>query len=638
MTKSFTQIGTLAGMLRSASFAEMLRTSVFLSKTIWSFTALLMLLGTAGVFAQSVQQGYVDGEIYLKLKSEVPFSFDASQSAVDINAKMAFLNPLVAKYKITKAEASFYFSRSEILKRTFRIYFDNSKSVEQFLEDVSRLSQVEYAEKIPYNSIEFTPNDIKPNALGTANGQYGLYNIKAKEAWDLAKGSAGTVVAIVDNAIEITHSDLAANISSSRDVSDGDNNPAPPTLAHNHGTHTSGIACARTNNGNGIASIGYGCSIMAIKATRNTSGTTSIDNGYEGIAWAATHGAKVISCSWGGSTYSITNQNTINDAYTNNAIVVASAGNNNTATIQYPAGYNHVLSVANVNMTDHKSGTSTYGTWVDVSAPGDNIYSSLPGNTYGVKSGTSMAAPMVAGLCGLVRSINPALTYDEVVNIIKNTADNINALNPSYVGKLGSGRINAFNAIKCALPCSAKIPTGLSITKSVPNITFKWNASSCVEGYNLYYRIQGSWLWTSVNVTKNSYTASLQLFANYEWKVRTKCSSVPLTYSSFSPTYSFSVLKTGDNNFENVIENESIQLMMFPNPAENVINLNVVSAENNFNIQILNVEGKIVRQQQLVKDDTIIETPIDISTLPAGLYMMRVEGQSNTVIQRFVKN
>ncbi|MBL0052300.1 MAG: T9SS type A sorting domain-containing protein [Bacteroidetes bacterium] len=86
-------------------------------------------------------------------------------------------------------------------------------------------------------------------------------------------------------------------------------------------------------------------------------------------------------------------------------------------------------------------------------------------------------------------------------------------------------------------------------------------------------------------------------------------------------------MKTGDNNFENVIENESIQLMMFPNPAENVINLNVVSAENNFNIQILNVEGKIVRQQQLVKDDTIIETPIDISTLPAGLYMMRVEGR-----------
>nr|MBK9653839.1 S8 family peptidase [Bacteroidota bacterium] len=638
MTKSFTQIGTLAGMLRSASFAEMLRTSVFLSKTIWSFTALLMLLGTAGVFAQSVQQGYVDGEIYLKLKSEVPFSFDANQSTVDINAKMAFLNPLVAKYKITKAEASFYFSRSEILKRTFRIYFDNSKSVEQFLEDVSRLSQVEYAEKIPYNSIEFTPNDIKPNALGTANGQYGLYNIKAKEAWDLAKGSASTVVAIVDNAIEITHSDLAANISSSRDVSDGDNNPAPPTLAHNHGTHTSGIACARTNNGNGIASIGYGCGIMAIKATRNTSGTTSIDNGYEGIAWAATHGAKIISCSWGGSGSSITNQNVVNDAYFNNAIVVASAGNNNTATIQYPAGYNHVLSVANVNMTDHKSGTSTYGTWVDVSAPGDNIYSSLPGNTYGVKSGTSMAAPMVAGLCGLVRSINPALTYDEVVNIVKNTADNINALNPSYVGKLGSGRINAFNAIKCALPCSAKIPTGLSITKSVPNITFKWNASSCVEGYNLYYRIQGSWLWTSVNVTKNSYTASLQLFANYEWKVRTKCSSVPLTYSSFSPTFSFFVLKTGDNNFENVIENESIQLMMFPNPAENVINLNVVSAENNFNIQILNVEGKIVRQQQLVKDDTIIETPIDISTLPSGIYMVRVEGQSNTVIQRFVKN
>ena len=136
---------------------------------------------------------------------------------------------------------------------------------------------------------------------------------------------------------------------------------------------------------------------------------------------------------------------------------VAAAGNDNTSQVFYPAGYNYVISVASTTSSDSKSSFSNYGTWIDIAAPGSSIYSTIPNNTYGTQSGTSMACPLVAGLCGLLKSYNPALTPDEIENCLDQSADNIDAQNPSYVGDLGAGRINALGALQCTNPTNPPV-------------------------------------------------------------------------------------------------------------------------------------------------------------------------------------
>ena len=126
----------------------------------------------------------------------------------------------------------------------------------------------------------------------------------------------------------------------------------PTTSSYDHGTHVAGIVGARTNNATGVASIGYSVKLMAVKSTNSPS---VISNGYEGIIYAVDNGANVINCSWGGYTSSATAQSVIDYAYAAGVVVVAAAGNDDINTILYPAGYNHVISVAASSSNDAKA-------------------------------------------------------------------------------------------------------------------------------------------------------------------------------------------------------------------------------------------------------------------------------------------
>ena len=157
--------------------------------------------------------------------------------------------------------------------------------------------------------------------------------------------------------------------------------------------------------------------------------------------------------SWGGNTFSRVHENLINSAHNRGIILVAAAGNDNSETLQYPAAYNHVIAVGATNRNDARSGFSNFGGWVDIMAPGSSILSSVPsGSTgsYEAQDGTSMASPIVAGLIGLMLSVNPCLSPAEVERLIETTADNIDDQNGSFIGKLGSGRINAEAAVRAA--------------------------------------------------------------------------------------------------------------------------------------------------------------------------------------------
>ncbi|MBK7868384.1 MAG: S8 family serine peptidase [Ignavibacteriales bacterium] len=172
---------------------------------------------------------------------------------------------------------------------------------------------------------------------------------------------------------------------------------------------------AVTNNGIGVAGIGFNTKVMAVKTSRNdqrdpASGSPYIVYGYEGLLYSAKNGAKVINCSWGGSGYSMFGQTIIDEVTTLGSVVVAAAGNESVRDPFYPAAYNHVLAVASTTSNDTRSGFSNFGYYVDVASPGSSIYNTWQNNTYASLSGTSMASPITAGLVALTMAQFPNLT------------------------------------------------------------------------------------------------------------------------------------------------------------------------------------------------------------------------------------
>lgn len=453
------------------------------------FIALVMsiVLSTAAI-AQTIYNDYEDGSIYVKLKDHVSVIRSVNEK---INLEeAAFLSVLRTKYQITGVSKPFFAAQTPGLDRTYRVNFADASRVDAILQEFANDPTVEYAEKIPLNFISYTPNDPS-----FGSNQWYLKKMSAEKAWDISKGDPSITVAIVDNAIDIDHPDLKDNawvnpkeIAGNKidddnngyidditgwDVAGADNNPRPTNMSMSHGTHCAGDAAAQADNGVGIASIGFNVSLISVKATADASSVTKIEKGYEGITYAAAAGARVISCSWGGYTASQTNQAVITAAYNKGCVILGGAGNDSKESKFYPGAYDNAICVAATDSGDKRSSFSNYGEWVDVASPGTGIYSTMPNNSYTSSSGTSMATPIAAGLCGLMISKNPALTPKQVEDCLKFSATNIDNLNGSYKGKIGTGRINAEEALKCVISTSVGDPLDDHTTRiyTYPNPT-----------------------------------------------------------------------------------------------------------------------------------------------------------------------
>ncbi|CAN5706061.1 hypothetical protein BH10BAC2_BH10BAC2_42960 [soil metagenome] len=621
-------------------------------KTIIKLLVCFILLGNAVTFGQKISKDFIDGEVYVKIKNEVPFLFDTLHKRVDIRTKLPFLIPLMNKYNITKADASFYFSHSNILKRTFRIHFSRSELVNKLIEEMKKMNQVEYVEKVSLvqrtntnsdrginqyseqytlnnnNSNSYTPNDLGLN-------QYALRNINAQGAWDVSRGNRSVIIAIVASAIDVNHEDLAANVVKQWDVSDDDANPSPPSssdLFWEYGTYIAGIACATTNNGKGIASIGFNCGLMAVKVTPDLGNPEIMYDFYEGISWAVENGARVINCSGGGGVFNETEQNIINDAYDHNAIVIAGAEFGDHSSIQYPAGYNHVVAVAEVDSLDKKSGISNFGSWVDVSAPGVYVYSTLPANQYGqYQTASGAAASLVAGLCGLIWSVNPLLSYDQVVNAVINTTDNIDAQNPQYIGQLGSGRINAFRAVESVLLCNPSINL-----RSGQFTTPKTESSGTIT-------------------SKNKIPVGAQVIFDAATKVHllpgftAKNGSVFHAYidgcgNKFALTNNKRSSKTDKITADQKEENISADklpvssLNVFPNPARSTLNVSIYGLQTGrYNLLISNISGYTIKQKAITISGAKTTVQLTVADIPAGMYILRIAENPMIKPAKFVK-
>lgn len=305
-------------------------------------------------------------------------------------------------------------------------------SVTGAAENIAKLPGVRYAEPDYMMSVADTPNDP------FFSQQYGPRKLTCDIAWDIWKGDANTVIAIVDTGINYAHPDLSAKYVGGFDEY---NNDADPMDDHGHGTHCAGIAAASTNNQVGIAGVAYNCKLMGVKVL-GAGGSGSTDTVAAGIIYAADHGAKVVSLSLGCECYETAMRDAVNYAWSQGVVVCAAAGNNGSSTLFYPAGHDNAIAVGATDSQDKKAGFSNYGSWVDVAAPGVGILSSYF-NGYTQLSGTSMACPHVAGAAGLLYSkmgARSAANAQSVRNLLETTGDNIGTW-------IAHGRVNLAYAI-----------------------------------------------------------------------------------------------------------------------------------------------------------------------------------------------
>lgn len=290
----------------------------------------------------------------------------------------------------------------------------------------------------------FTENVNIPNDLLFSEYQWNLPAIETNRGWNLSKGSKDVIIAVVDTGVDLNHTDLAGQLVPGYNVVDPKKDPEDDV---GHGTHVAGIIGALVNNREGVAGVSWYNKIMPVKALDGSgSGTTYAV--AEGIIWATDNGAKIINMSLGNYADSQFLHDAIKYAYDRDVLLVAASGNDNTERPGYPAAYPEVLAVGATNQDMTRADYSNYGDYIDVTAPGTNIASTYPGNQYAALSGTSMASPHVAAMAGLIRSLNPELSNQEVMDLMKSQAVDLGDKGKDKY--FGNGQVDVFRSLQAA--------------------------------------------------------------------------------------------------------------------------------------------------------------------------------------------
>ncbi|MEQ9405837.1 MAG: S8 family serine peptidase [Cyclobacteriaceae bacterium] len=367
-----------------------------------------------------------------------------------------FQNQVKAFHEINDA-------RPSILDGMCKIRLQKGEGPIELINRLLKDPNVVYAEPILNYQPLYAPSDPDNNT----NQDY-LEKISAYEAWDVTRGDDDITIAIIDSGLDLDHEDLVNSIWINEadpidgtdndgngyvddyygyDFADGDNDPNSD--GSDHGTRVGGLAAADTDNGVGISGVGFNTKIAALKGF-TTIGTNS-NNLFEAVMYAVDNGMQILNLSWGSLRDGLqSEQDIINYAVLEkNAVVIAAAGNTDVDGRFHPAGYDNVISVGATNINDTRWSFSTYHYSVDIMAPGSSVYSTLKNDNYGTDSGTSYAAPMVAGAAALVMSQFPDLNSSQIMERLRVSADDIYGVgnNAFFEGKMGLGRLNVLNAV-----------------------------------------------------------------------------------------------------------------------------------------------------------------------------------------------
>jgi subtilisin family serine protease len=349
-----------------------------------------------------------------------------------------------------------------------KVRYDSDDDPKELIGPLMRTGVFEYVEPSYLFQPLYKPNDPEIDSL------YFMEMLNMYGAWDVTKGDTNVVIGISDTGFDINHPDLVNSVKYNYNDpidgfdNDGDgyidnyrgwdlgtNDNDPQVVASWHGIYVSSFVGATTDNGIQLAGTGFKCKIVPLKIEDANGDLTGA---YNSIIYAADHGFNVVNCSWGSpNSWSQYGQDVCKyAAIDKNCLVVASAGNDNSENVYYPASFDWVLSVGGTNIENEKwindaEKGSTYNDFIDVVAPANQLYSVNQGSRgiIGGRYGTSFSAPIVSGVAGLIKSQNPDFTAIQILEQIKATSRNIDTIpfNSTYSGKLGKGLVDAQAAV-----------------------------------------------------------------------------------------------------------------------------------------------------------------------------------------------
>lgn len=323
-----------------------------------------------------------------------------------------------------------------------------------------------YILKMDSSVFDVSSSNIQPMASSNdAYYQYSHVSIKSSDAWNFTTGISSIKVGVVDTGINVDHEDLYENMDVSLCRNFTDDGLGNVSYIDSHGTHVAGIVGAVGNNEKGISGICWDVTLISLRIfKKDPNDSTKVITTFKWIAdainYAKNNGIPIINCSFSGPGDDSTVKNAINNY---SGLIVCSAGNGkdhdnnqNTPNIPvntdnepyYPGSYEHdnIISVMSIDSSGNIASNSNYGVVsVDIAAPGVSIWSTVPNNSYGYMSGTSMAAPQVAGVAALLKSYKPSLTTAQLKAAIMDGATSKSALKDKCVS---GGMLNAYGALQ----------------------------------------------------------------------------------------------------------------------------------------------------------------------------------------------
>jgi hypothetical protein len=443
-----------------------MKNSIFIK----NFFLLLLLTISANILIAQQQVEISSNTIVFKVKEVYRSKCEGDKIAIEK------FNDLTLFFGVDKLKKMFPNKQKEDRKGNidlsliYELHYTNAVNEQVVINQLKQLKIFDYVEKYIVPQLTYTPSDTG------AVYQYHLNLINAYNAWDINKGDTNIVIGITDTGWDPTHPDLIANLkinyadptngldddgdgyidnNAGWDLGENDNDATFQSVSH--GVTVVGLAAASTDNVIGVAGVGFNTKFLPIKIS-NAAG--ALTQAYQGVVYAADQGCFIINCSWGSYGFSHLSQDVINYAQINKgALVIAAVGNDNTEDKFYPAAYDGVLSVAATDQNDLKTTISNHGFYVDISAPGDAMWTTGASGTYRFNGGTSMAAPVVAGGAAIIKAQFPSYTNQQVAALLKATAGDLNVLNPTYVDKLGYGRLDLFDALSAVNPQFLELTT-----------------------------------------------------------------------------------------------------------------------------------------------------------------------------------
>lgn len=395
-----------------------------------------------------------------------------------------------AQRALATAGASEFRSLPRLGVRVVRVAPDRAQEA---LETFRSNRRVEYAERdAVLQPQELLPSDPSfPTQFAIAGGAWGWTKTHTTQAWDITRGDASVVVAILDTGLRTAGlDDFGGQVVSGWNVLK--NSSDVTTASGVHGTYVAGVVGLTLGNNVGNAGYCPGCRIMPVQVGTDTG--ANLSDMANGLTWAADHGARVANMSWAGTSSSATLADAVSYARAKGMVVTAAAGNSNCNCPTYPAATAGVIGVAGTTNTDTKQGDSNYGAWVKVAAPESNLTSwptinGTPG--YAPVGGTSLAAPVVAALAGLLFSAKPPLTGAQVEQALEQSAVPMTLVQYGRVDALATLNYAGFSDPQApAAPSNSSAPQVLLETNGVYN-TSVLTASPQVG--QILLRGQGTW-------------------------------------------------------------------------------------------------------------------------------------------------